>query len=103
MAKAVLDHCHTKSPLPRDHLEYWESYSFDHVKIDCEVPQMPLTKDIEKNEPELLLAMDIQQNMNSPLGKNQLEESYSILGKMTELKRGALLSHIVVDSYIKQK
>ena len=105
VAKAVFDRCHTKSPLPQDHPEYWESYSFEHLKIDLdsEVPQVPLTKDIEKNEPELLLAMDIQQNINSPLGKNQLEESYSILEKMTELKRGALLSHIIVDSYIKQK
>ena len=106
VAKAVLDRCHTKSPLPRDHLEYWESYSFEHLS---EVPQMPQSKDVEKNdtmEQDLLpMALSTGIQYNSSISINTLleEQLYSILKKMSELRRGALLNHIVVDAYIKKK
>eukprot|EP00731_Ephydatia_muelleri_P031952 Em0023g459a len=41
VAKAVLDRCHTKSLLPRDHLDYWESYNFEPLKIIKENYQAP--------------------------------------------------------------
>ena len=106
VAKSVLDRCHTKSLLPRDHLDYWESYSFEHLKIEGQIQQLPLSDDIEKDKQDLSITMsnDEQRDFSSHISKkNQLEGPYDVLEKMAELKRGTLLSHIVVDSYIKQK
>eukprot|EP00731_Ephydatia_muelleri_P031948 Em0023g455a len=105
VAKAVLDRCHTKSLLPPDHIDYWESYSFEHLKTDSKSQLMPQSEDMEKNEPDLSITIPtgVQHNRNMHPFNNHLKNPYDVLEKMAELKRGALLSHIVVDSYINQK
>ena len=110
VAKAVLNRCHKKSLLPRDHVDYWESYSFEHLKID-QFDQIPTSKevdDVEKNdsmEAEMPLAMStgIQYNSSIAINSPTEEHPYMILKKMALLKREALLNHIVVDAYIKKK
>ena len=105
VAKAVLDRCHTKSLLPPDHIDYWESYSFEHLKTDSKSQLMPQSEDMEKNESDLSITIPtgVQHNRNMHHFNNHLKNPYDVLEKMAELKRGALLSHIVVDSYINQK
>ena len=106
VAKSVLDRCCTKSLLPRDHLDYWESYNFEHLKTDA-VNQVSTSKHIEENSSvDLNLSMAISgtQHTSSMTISTPLEEKpYSILNKMAELRREALLNHVVVNAYIKQK
>ncbi|KAL5457311.1 hypothetical protein EMCRGX_G034559 [Ephydatia muelleri] len=108
VAKAALDRCHTKSLLPRDHIDYWESYNFEHLKINTKAQQMPLIKDVEKNDPmELDASMPIltgnQHNNSLTISSSLEEQPHEILKKMAILRREALLNHIVVSAYIKQK
>ncbi|KAL5457310.1 hypothetical protein EMCRGX_G034558, partial [Ephydatia muelleri] len=108
VAKAVLDRCHAKSLLPPDHLDYWESYNFTHLRIDGHVNQPPVTPNVEANNPRdakelyhrAVLMID-QTGLNSD--NPQKEQPYIVLEKMVMLKRGTLLNHPIVTAYIKQK
>ena len=108
VAKAVLDRCHAKSLLPRDHLDYWESYNFTHLRIDGHVNQPPVTPNVEANNPrdakELYYRAVLMIGRTGLSSDNpQKEQPYIVLEKMVMLKRGTLLNHPIVTAYIKQK
>lgn len=109
-AKAVLDRCHTKSLLPRDNVDYWESYNFEPLKTDWDIYQgpHPQSEDVEKNsavEQDMPLSLSTTVEYSSPVSINisAEEKSYDVLNKMAQLRRRTLLNHVVVDAYIKQK
>ena len=106
VAKAVLDRCHTKSPLPRDHLEYWESYSFEHLKIHNDVESTVLNNDSEKNADPMELdhSMALSTGISSTISNSPKDQQpYDILCTMVKLKRNTLISHKVVGEYIIKK
>ena len=111
VARAVLDRCYTKSPLPRDHIDYWESYSFEHLKIDHEFWQTPLRASVESDraiELELnAMPTNALHNVAYQTGLvssgQPKEQQYEVLEKMAIRKQTSLLTHAVVTAYIKQK
>ena len=108
VAKAVLDRCHTKSLLPRNHLDYWESYNFEPLKIIKENYQAPKSEDVENNDlmeldVPLVISTSAQHFISGTINQTLEENSYAVLKKMVQLGRGALLNHVVVNAYIKKK
>ena len=117
VARAVLNRCHTKASIDKAHPDYWESFNFKYLRLQSGPPEF-IEDDASENEDTTFVdnsPMDIQSptirykgslHRNPALspsnGKKQVGRM-EVLTNMVKYKRTPLLTHPVVENYLKCK
>ena len=114
VAKAVLDHSCMKSSLDSDHLEYWEKFSFKYLQLNSE-------KFEDDEEADTTSTDSGEAKMHSPVirykgswrsttgpppaVRKRLDKlpHMEALRMMVKYRRRSLLTHPVVENYLKLK
>ena len=116
VAKAVLDRCHSKAQVDREHPDYWEKFDFKYLRL--KQPESGVA-DIEETDSDETKLMQPQEMIHLPAIKyrgsthshtytaprrqqNKIPHLLS-LRTMVKYNRVALLTHPVVEGYLKSK
>ena len=117
VAKAVLDRCYSTAQLDREHPDYWEKFDFKYLRLR---PSSDEAEDIEEADSEETKLLQPQEMVHSPVIKyrgSTHSRTYTVstsrqkkkirhleaLRTMVKYNRVALLTHPVVDGYLKSK
>ena len=116
VAKAVLDRSYSTAQLDREHPDYWEKFDFKYLRLR---PSSDEAEDIEEADSEETMLLQPQE-MHSPVIKyrgSARNSTYTVstsrqqkkirhleaLRTMVKYNRVALLTHPVVEGYLKSK
>ena len=117
VAKAVLDRCYSTAQLDREHPDYWEKFDFKYLRLKHSSSE---AEDIEEADSEETKLLQPQEMVHSPVIKyrgSTHSRTYTVsmsrqkkkirhleaLRTMVKYNRVALLTHPVVEGYLKSK
>ena len=121
VAKAVLDRCHTSSSTDRGHRNYWERYDFNYLRLKPQTDEDDtINEETDEGEGESLLHKDVHApdsvikykgSWYKPIAQpvipkcslKRKEAPLAVLRTMVRFKRVRLLTHPVVEAYLKTK
>ena len=114
VAKTVLDHCRTQSTLDKQDPQFWVKYNFKYLKLDepwaSESPDSETEKEKPEEESAILKLFDqpaIRYKIESAIAevplKTRCRNVLQVLREMLHYNRVSLLTHPVVEAYIKTK
>ena len=108
VARAVYDRCCSKSSLPSDHKKYWECYKFKYIKLDSGVGQSVSTEKESEDEREPMLKHFSMGSIRSTkrsrvFSSEDANNPFEALKVMVKYNRSGLLTHPVVEAFIKSK
>ena len=114
VAKAVLDKCHTRSILNSEHRDYWEEFNFKYLQL---LPETDTKRDRNDNDTDsntsehtffnnLISSTQHKGSTSSDLSLQKKEPTtlpVAAVRKMTRYNRVTLITHPVVEAYLKVK
>ena len=113
VCKAVLDRCHTKAPLSREDMHYWEKFDFKYLRLTHEDLEEAMDSDDDESSSPMNYPEDIMivpnkgtnaaLNSIPPMKKEKQCTPLSVLQQMVTNRRIGLLTHPVVKAFLHDK
>ena len=118
VAKAVLDRCHSKSQVDREHPDYWEKFDFKYIRLKPDFGEADIIEETDSDETKLMQPQEMihlpaikyrgsthsHSHTYTPYKRQQSKIPHLLsLRTMVKYNRVALLTHPVVEGYLKSK
>ena len=111
VAQTVLDHCHTKAAVDPRHRDYWEEFNFKYLRLvsTSASDSQDEDDDLESTDSHSMITSPVIRYRGSirsatlPSYKTPALPLMGALQKMVQYNRVDLLTHPVVDAYLKSK